>query len=290
MTIGTHAAFAASVALLCGASQTSLPLLALGSALPDIDHPQSFLGRIFFFVSIPLNKRFGHRKTIHGYPLWALVTLLGVLWEPLLWLGLGAISHLYLDSFNLKGIQGLMPFSEKVLVLFDRKYRIVAGSRKELVLLTVFLVVAWGGGYLGKMGGLTGLIAHATGSYQMAYDKYMEQGTRICYMEGKLRYKNGSLEEGSWLIIGKEGERDGVALWDDKGKRIVHAPEEAEFLRVKLIVTKKRWDTVRLSGWAKTKTLAYFYDGSKWKYARPGDTVFGYVLAKSLEIETGEEW
>jgi inner membrane protein len=290
MTVGTHAAFAGAVALLCGASPSSLPLLALGSALPDIDHPQSFLGRIFFFLSIPLNKRFGHRKTIHGYPLWGLVTVLGVFWDPLLWLGLGAISHLYLDSFNLKGVQALMPFSEKVLVLFDRKYRIVAGSRKELVLLSVLLVAAWGGGYIGKLGGLAGLIAHATGSYQMAYGKYMEQGTRICYMEGKLRYKNGSIEEGSWLVIGKEGERDGVALWDDKGKRIIHAPEEAEFLRVKLRVTKERWDTMRLAGWAKTKSPAYFYDGSKWKYAEPGDTVFGYVLAKSLEIEAGREW
>lgn len=32
--------------------------------------------------------------------------------------------------------------------------------------------------------------------------------------EGKLRYKNGNIEEGSWLVIGKEGEHDGVALWD----------------------------------------------------------------------------
>ena len=105
--------------------------------------------------------------------------------------------------------------------------------------------------------------------------------------DGKLRYKNGAIEEGSWLVIGKEGERDGVALWDEKGKRIIHTPEEAEFLRVKLRVTKERWDTMKLTGWAKTKTLAYFYDGAKWKYADAGDTVFGYVLAKRLEIEAG---
>jgi hypothetical protein len=45
------------------------------------------------------------------------------------------------------------------------------------------------------------------------------------------------------------------------------------------------WDTMRLEGWAKTKTLAYFYDGGKWKYAGPGDKVFGYVMAQRLEIE-----
>jgi len=81
-----------------------------------------------------------------------------------------------------------------------------------------------------------------------------------------------------------------VALWDDKGKRIIHVPQEAEFLRVKLRVTKDMWETMRLAGWVKTKSPAYFYDGSKWKYAGLGDTVFGYVLAQSLEIEAGGEW
>jgi len=123
----------------------------------------------------------------------------------------------------------------------------------------------------------------------MACDKYMEVGTRICYMEGKLRHKNGAIEEGSWLVIGKKGAL-AVALWDEKGKRIIHVPDEAEFLRVKLRVTKDMWDTMRLEGWAKTKTLAYFYDVGKWKYAEPGDTVFGYVLAQKLEIEAGGEW
>jgi hypothetical protein len=91
-------------------------------------------------------------------------------------------------------------------------------------------------------------------------------------------------------LLLRSREREGVALWDKKGKRIVHTPDEAEFLRVKLMVTKDMWDTMRLEGWAKTKTLAYFYDGSKWKYAWPSDTVFGYVLAQSLEIEAGGEW
>jgi inner membrane protein len=85
MTVGTHAAFAASIALICGASPSSLPLLALGSALPDIDHPQSFLGRIFFFLSIPLNKKFGHRRAFHGYPLWGFILALALVWEPFLW-------------------------------------------------------------------------------------------------------------------------------------------------------------------------------------------------------------
>jgi len=37
-----------------------------GSLLPDIDHPQSWLGRRFFFVSIPLSMLIGHRGATHS--------------------------------------------------------------------------------------------------------------------------------------------------------------------------------------------------------------------------------
>ena len=154
----------------------------------------------------------------------------------------------------------------------------------------IFIVIAWGGGYIGTLGGMRGVLASVMGSYQMAYDQYLKEGTRICYMEGELRHGNGQIEKGRWLVIGKEGERDGVALWDSRDRRIIHTPHEAEFLSVRLRTTDEEWDTLKLSGWAKTKKLSYFYDGKKWKYALAGDTVFGYVLARELVIETAGQW
>jgi inner membrane protein len=286
----THGAFATAIGALCGVSKLSVGLMVVGSLLPDLDHPQSTVGRILFFISIPLNKKLGHRRAFHGYSLWGLVALVGLVWNPLLWIGLGALSHVYLDSYNVMGVQSLMPFSEKVLVLFDRKYRIVSGSRKELVFLVIFIVLAWGGGYIGSIGGIRSVLASAMGSYQMAYDQYLKEGTHICYMDGELRHGNGQIEEGRWLVIGKEGDQDGIAIWNEKDRRIIHTPNEAEFLSVKLKATEEEWETLKASGWVRIKSLSYFYDGKKWKYAEPGDTVFGYILTKDLVIEAAGEW
>ena len=76
MTLGTHVAFA-SVLYLGGATLFGYPpdaigwvLAAVASVLPDLDLPPSKIGRLFWFVSVPLERRFGHRTlwifTTHG--------------------------------------------------------------------------------------------------------------------------------------------------------------------------------------------------------------------------------
>jgi inner membrane protein len=131
MIAPTHVAFAVALGMVSGAPTSTLGLLAGGALLPDLDHHQSTIGRILFFISIPLNKLVGHRRTFHGFFLWSIISLAGIFYNPLLWIGLGALSHVFIDCLNVMGVQALMPFSEKVCVLFDRKYRIHSGSRKE---------------------------------------------------------------------------------------------------------------------------------------------------------------
>lgn len=41
--------------------------LVLGSLLPDIDHPQSYLGRRLTPLSVPIFKLFGHRGITHSF-------------------------------------------------------------------------------------------------------------------------------------------------------------------------------------------------------------------------------
>ena len=67
MTLGTHLAFA-SVLYLGGATRfgyrpgwISGVLAAGASLLPDIDLPPAKIGRLFWFHSVPLERRFGHR-------------------------------------------------------------------------------------------------------------------------------------------------------------------------------------------------------------------------------------
>lgn len=51
MTVITHGLFTTSIIVFFGiASKSIIGYLLLGSVLPDIDHPQSAIGRIFFFI------------------------------------------------------------------------------------------------------------------------------------------------------------------------------------------------------------------------------------------------
>lgn len=285
MIAPTHVAFAVALGTLGGAPEHALKLMAGGSLLPDLDHPQSSLGRIFFFLSIPLNKYLGHRQSFHGFPLWGVFTLLGIFYQPLLWIGLGAVSHVFIDSLNVNGVQGLAPFSEKSCVLVKRNWRFYAGSREELFLMCALGILAWSGGYIGSMGGLRGLLSVLTGSYQIAYQQYTGAGRKVCYIKGKLRSPSGNISEGRWLVLGKEGSGQmSLAIWDEKQERILHVPKKFELLRARLVKTEKTWNGLEINGWARTRKEAFFFDGKKWIHASPDSMVFGAVVSRE-ELE-----
>ncbi|ARC54699.1 hypothetical protein AOQ88_00230 [Candidatus Riesia sp. GBBU] len=63
----------------------------IGSLIPDIDHPNSFFGRLFKFVSTFLSRVFGHRKFTHS--------LLGLIFFVLFFSRFIIISNNYNDFF-----------------------------------------------------------------------------------------------------------------------------------------------------------------------------------------------
>ena len=92
MTFGTHVVFA-SVLYLGGATLFGYRpdgigwLLAAAASLgPDADLPTSRIGRWLFFLSVPLERRFGHRTLTHSAVGIAAVALLA---SPLWWVGSG---------------------------------------------------------------------------------------------------------------------------------------------------------------------------------------------------------
>jgi inner membrane protein len=285
MTAPTHIAFSLAAALIAGADKSQLGLIAAGSLLPDIDHPQSALGRIFFFISYPFNKWFGHRGLLHSLVVWVPFTLLGYLWQPFFLLGAGAISHCVIDCLNVSGVQLMHPITEKVFVLASRKYRIKTGTGPEFVLLVIFGAIGWGGGYMGTMGGLKAMLQYVIGSYEMAVNTYLQQGTKVCRLTGRLRFPDGTEKEGEWLIIGPEGtgQQVPVAVYDERERRIIHIPENADPLKVRLKVDdKKRWQAGTLRGLHQIeKGTAFcnpFETPKRWVVTQPGDVVTGYVL------------
>jgi len=93
-----------------------LVIAAGASLLPDLDHPQSWLGRRLRFISRPLSALVGHRGFTHS--LLAIVAMVlalryfnegAILWW-LLPLVVGYASHLLGDFFTVAGIPLLWPW------------------------------------------------------------------------------------------------------------------------------------------------------------------------------------
>ena len=88
--------------------------MALSSLLPDVDLPPARIGRLFWFISVPLERRFGHRTITHSaVALLAVAALAAPLWwiQPLYYWAVvgGTWSHLWLDMLNPRGIDLFWP-------------------------------------------------------------------------------------------------------------------------------------------------------------------------------------
>lgn len=135
----------------------------IGSLLPDLDHPKSFLGRRLPFVSIPLSRWLGHRGFTHSllaalffiilsyfafqmkpvtlrYTLssWHLHGTLYPSW--LIALSVGYLSHLMGDWLTVGGIPLLWPHRER----FRAPFFFATGQSGEyLVDLSLILWLYW---------------------------------------------------------------------------------------------------------------------------------------------------
>lgn len=140
----THITDTTHQALLCIAGGI------VGSLLPDIDHPKSWLGRRIPFISIPLSALVGHRGITHsmialiviqammlvaiymlrqGQGSWLAPALTGV--------GIGYLSHLLADWLSNTGIPLLWPNKKR----FAAPVTIRTGSQVEYLIATG--VYAW---------------------------------------------------------------------------------------------------------------------------------------------------
>ncbi|MFA5879825.1 MAG: metal-dependent hydrolase [Candidatus Margulisiibacteriota bacterium] len=288
MIAPTHAGLAITVGLIFGIPKTAICYITAGSLLPDIDHPRSAIGRVFFFVSAPLNRYFGHRKLIHSLVLWAPVTIIGFLYFQILgWIGLGAITHVLLDCWNTTGVELLTPITEKIFVLGSRKYRIASGSRSEFVVLCLFILLMWGSWIIDSKGGVRNFVSDVIGSYELARGQYEKAGMTICYMKGKLRFEDGEIEQGAWLVIGTE-KLEGIALYDKKRNRVLHLPKEGMFQQVNLEKTKNSWQRLTINGFSEliSNEPVFTKMGDSWICLKKGDVIFGKILyQKDLEIK-----
>jgi inner membrane protein len=185
MTLGTHLAFA-SVLYLGGATLFGYKpdwigwlLAAAASLLPDADLPTSKIGRLFFWLSVPLERRFGHRTITHSaVGLLAVALVASPLWlvEPLyFWCALGGYwSHLWIDMLNVRGVDLFWPSPLRLVTPGNRQ--LADGSRQQggdgVALGAAALAVAlYPLSHLGFRDALQALLR----SFDIAHEQYQRQ-------------------------------------------------------------------------------------------------------------------
>lgn len=134
------------------ASLLSWPLTAVGvgvaglaSLTPDIDHPQSTVGRAVPFLSWPIRLVFGHRGVTHSLFGWlavavALWWLLPPEYELLAWAALvGYASHLLGDYMTVSGVPLLWPRGQN----YRSPLPFQTGGVVEFLVASAILMAIW---------------------------------------------------------------------------------------------------------------------------------------------------
>ncbi|MDM5338516.1 metal-dependent hydrolase [Fictibacillus enclensis] len=88
--------------------------LTLGSLLPDIDEPNSYIGRRSLGISSLINKRLGHRGLTHSLTIWLVFLVYCSIFPTYFTLGLtlGYLFHIIGDFFSVSSVPLLSPFFE----------------------------------------------------------------------------------------------------------------------------------------------------------------------------------
>lgn len=126
--------------------------MCLGTLLPDIDEPKSWIGRRTRGLSDGAKCAFGHRGITHSLVavltvaviLLLLSVFIGFGEEIVVWFALGYLLHIVEDSFSKSGVAWLKPFSKKYFQSGAGIVYYITGSIVEkLILLVVIVLVVW---------------------------------------------------------------------------------------------------------------------------------------------------
>lgn len=116
-----------------------------GALFPDIDEPNSILGRRLKFLSYLINILFGHRTITHNANISLLIILFGIYsnYNLVVAFGLGMFIHIMQDSITYQGVKGaFFPFKrfDYNFVLLPRVFRFAVGSMTEYIIFTLSCV------------------------------------------------------------------------------------------------------------------------------------------------------
>ncbi|TYS58528.1 metal-dependent hydrolase [Sutcliffiella horikoshii] len=114
--------------------------VVIGSLLPDIDHPRSFIGRRFIVLSKAINKEFGHRGLTHSLIFWLILSVLLSAHINYFTLGVsfGYLFHIFGDFFSRSGVPLLLPYDKKRFKSFIT-YKTASFSELVIFYFSIFI-------------------------------------------------------------------------------------------------------------------------------------------------------
>jgi inner membrane protein len=193
-------------------------LCALGSLSPDIDNSKSWLGRLFPFISKPIENKFSHRTLTHSLLAIVFVFLIAVLVKILfdtgnfnpLTFAIGYTSHILIDCASVQGVKILYPFSMRNAVFpFDTQqpeaYRIIVGSKADLALGFVFVFLTIPFAYISfkTHTKIVREIQRDINSAVRSYNELSKNFLCVARLEG-INTTTGDKLKGDYLIISAE--------------------------------------------------------------------------------------
>jgi len=194
----------------------SFAFSAVGSLLPDIDTPESLLGKLFP-GSRYLSERFGHRTITHSLfgacffgvlslPLWL------ILGHFQWWLSflVGYLSHLLLDMATVEGIELFWPFPGRAVFPGKDELRLDQSSPASVkVEGAVFVSLVFLSGALLPLSqvGITGALRRAIGGIEATLPEYREFSSDYSlFLSGTLWARlSGEVFQGEFPIAGTHG-------------------------------------------------------------------------------------
>lgn len=157
MQYKTHLAVTYAIALPMLVSSNDLTIenvvvLGIGAIFPDIDHPNSFIGKRMPVTSGSMKKLFGHRGIVHSLvgAVFFTMILRGLLiplnlpseWGT--WFLMGFLAHLIEDSFSRHGIAWLQPFYNRNIQFgFKQIYYTTGGSSEWAIFIIASAIIIY---------------------------------------------------------------------------------------------------------------------------------------------------
>lgn len=124
--------------------------VAMGSYAPDIDIPDSHLGRKFKIISKHLTHRGITHTLLVPFVLYCVINYLSlstIVASIIFGFLFGYVMHLFADMFNKKGIPLLWPLMTKHFYIMTIKTR----SATETMFMVIWVVVCVGAAFLGRV-------------------------------------------------------------------------------------------------------------------------------------------